>query len=90
MLLERVDSPADLKALSPEDTQRYVDELREFLIRSVTATGGHLGSNLGVVELTVALHRVFDFSTDPPTVLHVGGPHQQFSGDVAALCSYLA
>ena len=33
---------------------------------------------------------VFDFSTDPPTVLHVGGPHQQFSGDVAALCSYLA
>ena len=82
VLLERVASPADLKALSPEETQAYVDELRAFLIRSVTATGGHLGSNLGVVELTVALHRVFDFSTDRLILdtSHQVYPHKVITG----------
>jgi len=63
-LLERIDSPRDLKGLSPEDLPRLCDELRAFLLSSVQQTGGHLGSNLGTVELTVALHRVFDFRRD--------------------------
>ncbi len=81
-LLERVDSPAALKALSPEETARYCDELREFLIRTVTETGGHLGSNLGVVELTVALHRVFDFAIDRLILdtSHQAYPHKVVTG----------
>jgi 1-deoxy-D-xylulose-5-phosphate synthase len=81
-LLEKVDSPADLRALSPDETAEYVRELREFLIRSVTATGGHLGSNLGVVELTVALHRVFDFASDRLVLdtSHQVYPHKAVTG----------
>ncbi|MFT4044538.1 MAG: 1-deoxy-D-xylulose-5-phosphate synthase [Gordonia sp. (in: high G+C Gram-positive bacteria)] len=64
-LLAQISSPADLKALSPIQTQQLATEIREFLIAKVSATGGHLGPNLGVVELTLALHRVFDSPTDP-------------------------
>ena len=64
MLLETIESPADLKALSPAELARLATEIREFIVRSVSVTGGHLGSNLGVVELTLALHRVFDSPRD--------------------------
>ena len=64
MILERIDSPADLRALSPEDLAILAAEIREFIVNSVTATGGHLGSNLGAVELTLALHRTFDSPRD--------------------------
>ena len=64
-LLEGVHGPRDLRALSPRDLHRLADEIREFLVSRVSRTGGHLGPNLGVVELTIALHRVFDSPHDP-------------------------
>ena len=63
-LLERVNSPEALKGLSEDEVLQLNEEIRDFLIRSVEETGGHLASNLGVVELTVALHRVFDCPRD--------------------------
>ncbi|MFJ8888469.1 1-deoxy-D-xylulose-5-phosphate synthase [Streptomyces sp. NPDC102402] len=63
-LLESIKGPPDLKALSRPETGELAREIREFLIRAVTGSGGHLGPNLGVVELTVALHRVFDSPVD--------------------------
>ena len=63
-LLDRVDSPADLKGLKPSELGKLASELRQELITTVTTTGGHLASNLGIVELTIALHRVFDSPRD--------------------------
>ena len=74
-LLKKIKSPADVKKLSEEDLLELCAELREFLLNSVSKTGGHLASNLGVVELTVALHRVFDTSKDR-LVFDVG--HQSY------------
>lgn len=65
MMLEKVRGPADLQRLSQEQLTELAAEIREFLIHKVAATGGHLGPNLGVVELTLALHRVFDSPHDP-------------------------
>ncbi|MFW0784829.1 1-deoxy-D-xylulose-5-phosphate synthase [Gordonia sp. CPCC 206044] len=64
-LLDTIGSPADLRTLSATEMVALAGEIREFLIEKVAATGGHLGPNLGVVELTLALHRVFDSPTDP-------------------------
>ncbi len=64
MLLETIHSPADVKALDKSQLPLLCQELREFLIDSVSRTGGHLASNLGAVELTVAIHRVFDTASD--------------------------
>ena len=64
MILERINDPNDVKKLKDEEVLRLCSELREFLLDRVSGTGGHLASNLGVVELTVALHRVFDTSRD--------------------------
>src|SRR5271156_3792250 len=64
MILEQIDSPADLRSLTPEELTTLAAEIRGFIVDSVTATGGHLGSNLGVVELTLALHRIFDSPRD--------------------------
>ena len=64
MILETIHSPADVKALPESQLAPLCAELREFLVQSVSRTGGHLASNLGVVELTVAIHRVFDTATD--------------------------
>ena len=64
MILERIHGPADVKALGHAETQQLCEELHTFLLRSVAKTGGHLASNLGAVELTVAIHRVFDTSRD--------------------------
>lgn len=63
-LLDAIESPADLAKLSTEQLPELCDEVRGFLLENIQRTGGHLGSNLGVVELTVALHRVFDFRRD--------------------------
>src|SRR5436190_1068100 len=63
-LLARVHGPQDLKDLSPSELARLATELRDFLVAKVSRTGGHLGPNLGVVELTLALHRVFDSPRD--------------------------
>ena len=63
-LLERIDSPADLRRLPASDLPRLAGELRKFVLDSVSATGGHLSSNLGTVELAIALHYVFDTPRD--------------------------
>src|ERR1035437_1788346 len=63
-LLESIHSPADLKRLNFAQMDELAEEIREFLIQSLAKTGGHLGPNLGVVELTLALHTVFDTPTD--------------------------
>jgi 1-deoxy-D-xylulose-5-phosphate synthase len=63
-VLESIQGPRDLKALGAEDLPQLAAEIRDYLIKVVTANGGHLGPNLGVVELTIALHRVFDSPVD--------------------------
>ncbi|MEI7914005.1 MAG: 1-deoxy-D-xylulose-5-phosphate synthase [Mycobacteriaceae bacterium] len=64
-MLEQVRGPADLQHLNQQQLSDLADEIRQFLIHKVAASGGHLGPNLGVVELTLALHRVFDSPHDP-------------------------
>ena len=63
-MLENIRGPHDLKALTGEELAALAQEIREFLITAVARTGGHLGPNLGVVELSIALHRVFDSPVD--------------------------
>ncbi len=63
-LLSAIDSPADLRALERKDLHTLANELRQFLIESVSRTGGHLSSNLGTVELTIALHYIFNTPED--------------------------
>ena len=62
--LNKINSPADLKAMQEDEIKPLANEIREFLVENVTKTGGHLASNLGVVELTMAIHRVFDMPKD--------------------------
>ncbi len=64
-VLDRVSSPRDLRRLSDDDLEQLAAEIRTALVAAVSRTGGHLGPNLGVVELTLALHRVFDSPHDP-------------------------
>lgn len=64
MLLERVNGPEDVKLLALDELDRLASEVREFLVDEIMKTGGHFGSNLGVVELTIALHYVFDSPRD--------------------------
>ncbi|MCB2144162.1 MAG: 1-deoxy-D-xylulose-5-phosphate synthase, partial [Rhodobacteraceae bacterium] len=63
-VLDRVQVPADMKRLSDRELRQLADELRAETISAVSVTGGHLGAGLGVVELTVALHAVFDAPRD--------------------------
>jgi 1-deoxy-D-xylulose-5-phosphate synthase len=63
-ILDRIGTPADLRSLSDAELRALAEEIRQFLVASVSKTGGHLGPNLGVVELTLALHRVFDSPKD--------------------------
>ncbi|HWT67305.1 MAG TPA: 1-deoxy-D-xylulose-5-phosphate synthase N-terminal domain-containing protein, partial [Terracidiphilus sp.] len=63
-LLESIQSPADVKKLSYAQMSTLAGEIREFLIQNLSRTGGHLGPNLGVVELSIALHAVFDTPAD--------------------------
>ncbi|MGW4768273.1 1-deoxy-D-xylulose-5-phosphate synthase [Nocardia sp. NPDC004278] len=64
-VLSRVDTPEDLRRLTVAELGELAEEIREFLVQKVAVTGGHLGPNLGVVELTIALHRIFDSPADP-------------------------
>ncbi|MCR5419453.1 MAG: 1-deoxy-D-xylulose-5-phosphate synthase [Lachnospiraceae bacterium] len=64
MILECIKEPNDIKAVSPERYEELAQEIREFLINKISVTGGHLGSNLGAVELTMALHLVADLPED--------------------------
>ncbi len=64
MSLHEIREPADLRALSPAELDELAGEIRDFVVQAVAETGGHLGSNLGAVELTLALHRVFDSPQD--------------------------
>ncbi len=64
MLLETISGPGDLRELDDEQLDQLAGEIRAFIVQSVSVTGGHLGSNLGVVELTLALHRVFESPKD--------------------------
>ncbi|MES2915649.1 MAG: 1-deoxy-D-xylulose-5-phosphate synthase [Pseudomonadota bacterium] len=81
-MLDRVASPADLRALPDRDLPQLADELRREVIEVVSQTGGHLGSSLGVVELTVALHAVFDTPRDKLIwdVGHQCYPHKILTG----------
>ena len=63
-LLETINGPEDLHDLTTEQLRQLANEIRAFLISNVSRTGGHLGPNLGVVELTIALHRVFESPWD--------------------------
>ena len=81
-LLAQIDSPADLRKLEPEDLEKLAAELREFLIESVSKTGGHLAAGLGTVELTIALHYVFNTPEDRLVwdVGHQTYPHKILTG----------
>lgn len=81
-VLDRIAGPSDLKSLSDSDLKRLADELRTEVIDAVSQTGGHLGSSLGVVELTVALHAVFDTPRDKLIwdVGHQCYPHKVLTG----------
>jgi 1-deoxy-D-xylulose-5-phosphate synthase len=81
-LLDKINSPKDLKKLSRSELVTLCDEMRDFIIESVSKTGGHLSSNLGVIELTVALHYVFDCPQDKFIwdVGHQTYPHKILTG----------
>jgi len=81
-LLDGIHSPADIKALREQDLPQLAQEVRDELIRVLSQTGGHLGPNLGVVELTIALHRVFETPRDRfvMDVSHQGYVHKLFTG----------
>ena len=64
MILEKIKKPNDIHKIPLADFEPLAEEIRDFLIQSVSHTGGHLASNLGVVELTLALHNVLDFPED--------------------------
>ena len=76
MVLEKIQKENDIKKLTPEELELVKDEIRQFLIESISVTGGHLASNLGVVELTMALHLCFDLPKDK-IVWDVG--HQSYT-----------
>ena len=63
-MLEYINTPQDIKRFSDEQISALADEIRESIIAQVSRTGGHLASNLGAVELTIALHRTFDCPKD--------------------------
>ena len=75
MILDKINSPSDVKKLSVKEKKELAQEIREFLIDKVSVTGGHLASNLGIVELTIALFASFDFDTDK-IIFDVG--HQSY------------
>src|SRR5438034_5466711 len=81
-LLDGIRSPADVKALREQELPRLAQEVRDELIKILSQTGGHLGPNLGVVELTIALHRVFETPRDRfvMDVSHQGYVHKMLTG----------
>jgi len=81
-LLDRIKTPTDLKKIPEKDLPRLAEEIRTELIDTLAETGGHLGPNLGVVELTIALHRVFNTPGDKILfdVSHQGYIHKILTG----------
>src|SRR5215207_1238910 len=86
-VLARIKSPADLRKLSPDELQTLAKEMRDRIFTAVSNNGGHLASNLGVVELTIALHLVYDFGPYPEgpdrllfDVGHQCYPHKMLTG----------
>ncbi len=81
-ILDRIQSPADVKNLDLDEMERLSQEIRNEVVRVVSVTGGHLGASLGVVELTVALHHVFDLPEDKLIwdVGHQSYPHKMLTG----------
>ena len=81
-LLDQIKTPHDMKSLSDSDLKILAEEVREEMIEAVSITGGHLGAGLGVVELTVALHKIFDTPTDKIIwdVGHQAYPHKILTG----------
>src|SRR3954468_12135274 len=81
-LLDTIHAPADLRRLKPEQLRQVADELRAETISAVSSTGGHLGAGLGVVELTTAVHYVFDTPRDVLiwVVGHQAYPHKILTG----------
>ncbi|MGB2166678.1 MAG: 1-deoxy-D-xylulose-5-phosphate synthase N-terminal domain-containing protein, partial [Candidatus Puniceispirillales bacterium] len=81
-LLDKIHVPADMKSLSRGELRQLADELRHETISAVSRTGGHLGAGLGVVELTVALHYIFDTPDDRLIwdVGHQAYPHKILTG----------
>ena len=81
-LLDQINYPSDLKKLTPEQLPQLAKELREELVDAVSVTGGHLGAGLGVVELTIAIHYLFDTPNDRLIwdVGHQAYPHKILTG----------
>jgi 1-deoxy-D-xylulose-5-phosphate synthase len=81
-LLERIQSPADVKQLAPEQLPQLAEEIRQTIIETTARNGGHVGPNLGVVELTIALHRIFTTPKDRFVfdVAHQGYVHKLLTG----------
>ena len=82
-ILERIQSPADLRGLTRDELRALAGDMRARLIDVCSRTGGHIGAGLGVVELTIALHTVFDTPADQLVwdVGHQGYPHKLLTGD---------
>ena len=86
-VLQRIHTPADVKKLSPDELSTLAEEMRSRIVEAVSKNGGHLASNLGVIELTIALHHVFDFGAYPDgpdrllwDVGHQSYPHKMLTG----------
>src|SRR4051794_29975766 len=88
-LLDGIRSPADIKAIREQDLPQLAQEVRDELVKTLSQTGGHLGPNLGVVELTIALHRVFETPKDRFVfdVSHQGYVHKMFTGRLDRIAS---
>ncbi len=89
MILEQINGPEELKALPPEDLKILAQEIRTFLIEKISHTGGHLASNLGVVELTIALFKTLNLPEDKVIwdVGHQSYTHKILSGRMGNLTS---
>ena len=87
-LLDQVDEPADLRKLDESQLRQFADELRQEMIDVVSETGGHLGAGLGVVELTTAIHYLFDTPRDKLIwdVSHQSYPHKIIHPGQSELC----
>ena len=81
-LLDNINSPRDIHRLNDQELLNLSDEIRDFLIENVSKTGGHLSSNLGVVDLTISLYKSFDFEVDKIVwdVGHQAYVHKMFTG----------
>ena len=82
MILDKVNTPDDLKKLSLDEMNYLADEIRELIIKKVNATGGHMAPNLGIIEATIAMHYVFNSPVDKIVfdVSHQCFPHKILTG----------